>query len=175
MEYVESGSLAAVIKKFSPFKEHLVARYTKQVLSGLVYLHLQGIVHRDIKAANLIATKDGVVKLADFGVAMKLTETIKSMSIVGTPYWMAPEIVERTHHTTTACDIWSLGCTVIELYTGSPPYFHLDTMPALYRIVQDEHPPLPSDISIEMNDFLLKCFQKEPLIRIDAANLYKHE
>ena len=175
LEYIESGSLAAIIKRFTPFKENLVAFYVKQVLEGLCYLHSQGVVHRDIKGANLLTTKEGVVKLADFGVAMKLTETTKSMSIVGTPYWMAPEIVEQTGHCTTACDIWSLSCTVIELLTGSPPYFSLETMSALYRIVQDDCPPLPPNISSELKDFLLKCFQKEPLIRIDAPGLLKHD
>ncbi|CAG9322016.1 CDC15_2 [Blepharisma stoltei] len=174
LEFIESGSLAAIIKKFSPFQENLVAHFTKQVLEGLCYLHSQGVVHRDIKGANLLTTKEGVVKLADFGVAMKLTESTKSMSIVGTPYWMAPEIVEQTGFCTTACDIWSLGCTVIELLTGYPPYFELETMSALYRIVQDDCPPLPGNISPDLKDFLLKCFQKEPIVRVDAPTLLMH-
>lgn len=86
MEYVEIGSLAAINKKHGPFHESLVSIYIKQVLIGLVYLHSQGIVHRDIKGANILTTKDGVVKLTDFGVATKLSETTKSMSVVGTPY-----------------------------------------------------------------------------------------
>lgn len=174
LEFIESGSLAAIIKKFDPFPEHLVAHFTKQVLDGLCYLHSQGVVHRDIKGANLLTTKEGIVKLADFGVAMKLTESTKSMSIVGTPYWMAPEIVEQTGYCTTACDIWSLGCTVIELFTGQPPYYELETMSALYRIVQDDCPPIPGNISQDLRDFLMNCFQKEPLLRVDAPSLLKH-
>jgi len=175
MEYVEGGSLASILKKLGePFSESLVSKFVKQVLSGLFYLHSQGVVHRDIKGANILTAKDGEVKLADFGVATKLSETVKSMSFAGTPYWMAPEIVENGHGT-SACDIWSLGCTVIELITGFPPYYDLDVMPALYRLVQDPHPPLPSGISTKLTDFLLACFQKEPLIRVSASELLNHK
>ena len=86
LEYIENGSLSGIIKKYSSFQEHLVAFFISQVLQGLKYLHSQGIVHRDIKGSNILTTKEGTVKLADFGVAMKLTETTKSVSIVGTPY-----------------------------------------------------------------------------------------
>ncbi|ERN00041.1 hypothetical protein AMTR_s00105p00070700 [Amborella trichopoda] len=94
LEYVENGSLASIIKpnKFGPFPESLVAVYIAQVLEGLVYLHEQGVIHRDIKGANILSTKEGLVKLADFGVATKLTEAdVNTHSVVGTPYWMAPE------------------------------------------------------------------------------------
>ena len=163
--------MAGIIKKFNPFDEALVSVFIEQVLQGLSYLHSQGLVHRDIKGANLLTTKDGTVKLADFGVAMKLTESFKSMSIVGTPYWMAPEIVEQSGRCTTSCDIWSVGCTVIELLTGKPPYFELEPMSALYRIVQDEYPPIPSQASPVLRDFLIKCFQKEPFFRLSANEL----
>ena len=171
---MEIGSLSSIIKKFSSFQENLVAFFINQVLKGLKYLHSQGVVHRDIKGANLLMTKDGTVKLADFGVAMKLTESAKSMSIVGTPYWMAPEIVEQTGHCATSCDIWSVGCTLIELLTGKPPYYDLAPMSALYRIVQDEYPPLPTNISPDLKDFLIKCFQKEPFFRKSAQELLDH-
>jgi serine/threonine protein kinase len=174
LEYIENGSLSGIIKKYSAFKEHLVAFFISQVLQGLKYLHSQGVVHRDIKGANLLTTKEGTVKLADFGVAMKLTESTKNMSIVGTPYWMAPEIVEQTGRCSTSCDIWSLGCTVIELLTTKPPYYDLEPMSALYRIVQDDYPPLPPNLSNELKDFLIKCFQKEPFFRKSAQDLLEH-
>ena len=174
LEYIENGSLAESIKKFKTFQEPLVANFTRQVLKGLQYLHSQGIAHRDIKGANLLSTKNGTVKLADFGLAMKLTESIKSRSIVGTPFWMAPEIVQQNAGCNTSCDIWSVGCTVIELITGNPPYYELHPMCALFRIVNDEYPPLPEQVSGELRDFLLKCFQKEPLIRQSATDLLKH-
>ena len=113
---MESGSLACIIKRFGPFSETLVAVYIKQVLIGLDYLHKQGVVHRDIKGANILTTKDGVVKLADFGVATRLTELTEienSYSVVGTPYWMAPEIIEMRGHISTSCDIWSVGMSSV--------------------------------------------------------------
>jgi serine/threonine protein kinase len=89
LEYMENGSLAQFMKKFGSFSEPLVAMYIAQVLRGLAYLHEQGVLHRDVKGANILTTKDGLVKLADFGVAVKLSETTqnKANSVVGSPYW----------------------------------------------------------------------------------------
>ncbi|KAJ7949309.1 Protein kinase [Quillaja saponaria] len=176
LEYVENGSLANIIKpnKFGPFPESLVAVYISQVLEGLVYLHEQGVIHRDIKGANILTTKEGLVKLADFGVATKLTEAdVNTHSVVGTPYWMAPEVIEMSG-VCAASDIWSVGCTVIELLTCIPPYFDLQPMPALFRIVQDEHPPIPDSLSPDITDFLRQCFKKDARQRPDAKTLLSH-
>jgi len=198
LELMENGSLSNVIKtsKFGPFPESLIPVYVHQVLQGLAYLHAQGVVHRDIKGANILTTKEGVVKLADFGVAAKIGGEIgeaalgggggghnnstniddgesRDVSPQGTPYWMAPEVVEMKP-VTTAADIWSVGCLAVELLTGSPPYFDLQPMSALYNIVQDKHPPIPNDISDEMRDFLLNCFQKDPAARPSAEELLQH-
>ncbi|KAG0560320.1 hypothetical protein M758_10G166700 [Ceratodon purpureus] len=176
LEFVENGSLASIIKpsKFGAFPESLVAVYIAQVLEGLVYLHEQGVIHRDIKGANILTTKEGLVKLADFGVATKLTEAdMNTHSVVGTPYWMAPEVIEMSG-VSAASDIWSVGCTVIELLTCIPPYYELQPMPALYRIVQDPRPPLPEHVSDGITDFLLKCFQKDAKLRPDAKTLLNH-
>lgn len=174
LEYMESGSLQAIVKKFGTFPEQLVVLYLKQVLDGLAYLHEQGVIHRDIKGANILTTKDGHVKLADFGVATKLTDLEgTSASVVGTPYWMAPEIIELAGPS-TASDIWSVGCTIVELIAGSPPYYELAPMPALFRIVQDDHPPLPDSLSSACKDFLMQCFQKDPNLRVSAKQLLKH-
>ncbi|THC87729.1 hypothetical protein EYZ11_012827 [Aspergillus tanneri] len=143
-----------------------------QVLHGLLYLHEQGVIHRDIKGANILTTKQGLVKLADFGVASRTTGLSES-SVVGTPYWMAPEVIELSG-ATTASDIWSLGCTVIELLEGKPPYYNLQPMPALFRIVNDDHPPLPQGASPAVKDFLMQCFQKDPNLRVSARKLLKH-
>lgn len=108
IRYMENGSLSNVIKKFGSFSESLTAIYITQVLLGLSYLHNQGVLHRDIKGANILTTKDGQVKLADFGVAIKLSETQEDpqgQEVVGSPYWIAPEIIEMSTPT-TACDIW---------------------------------------------------------------------
>jgi serine/threonine protein kinase len=142
--YCEGGSLHTICKNFGKFPENLVALYMSQVLKGLLYLHEQGVIHRDIKGANLLLTKDGHVKLADFGVATK--SNVSEYSVVGTPYWMAPEVIELSG-ASTASDIWSLGCTVIELLDGKPPYHKLQPMQALFKIVSDDHPPLPDGAS----------------------------
>ncbi|KAH0891060.1 hypothetical protein HID58_053489 [Brassica napus] len=176
LEYVENGSLANIIKpnKFGPFPESLVTVYIAQVLEGLVYLHEQGVIHRDIKGANILTTKEGLVKLADFGVATKLNEAdVNTHSVVGTPYWMAPEVIEMSG-VCAASDIWSVGCTVIELLTCVPPYYDLQPMPALFRIVQDDSPPIPDSLSPDITDFLGQCFKKDSRQRPDAKTLLSH-
>ncbi|GMH37176.1 hypothetical protein BSKO_05049 [Bryopsis sp. KO-2023] len=184
LEFMENGSLANVIdpSNFGAFPENLVSVYIAQVLEGLRYLHSQGVVHRDIKGANILTTKEGLVKLADFGVAAKLQDkgTMNGLqgdyhnTVAGTPYWMAPEVIELTS-VTPAADIWSLGCLVIELLTGAPPYFDCQPFQALYRIVQDDCPPLPHPISPLLEDFLMGCFQKEPSGRMTAEELLQHD
>ncbi|CAG8822253.1 18191_t:CDS:2, partial [Gigaspora rosea] len=169
LEFCENGSLHNICRKFGKFPESLVAVYIRQVLEGLRYLHDQGVIHRDIKGANILATKEGLVKLADFGVAT----TKSDANVVGSPYWMAPEIIELSGATTSS-DIWSVGCVVVELLEGKPPYHHLDPMPALFRIVQDEHPPLPETASPVVKDFLMQCFQKDSNLRVSAKKLLKH-
>jgi len=206
LEYAENGSLARVVhpSRFGGFPESLAAVYAAQVLRGLAYLHSQGVVHRDIKGANILTTKEGVVKLADFGVATKGarrggavfggdedrgknastgdedetdggdgTVMDEENEALGTPYWMAPEVIEL-RSVTAAADIWSVGCTIIELLTSVPPYFDLDPMPALFRIVRDEHPPLPPGISEALKDFLLQCFRRNPKDRPTAEELMNH-
>ncbi|KAL8821207.1 MAG: hypothetical protein Q9223_000722 [Gallowayella weberi] len=160
------------LDNFGKFPENLVGLYMSQVLHGLLYLHEQGVIHRDIKGANILNNKQGLVKLADFGVATRTT-TLHESSVVGTPYWMAPEVIELSG-ATTASDIWSLGCTVIELLDGKPPYHKLQPMHALFRIVNDDHPPLPEGSSPVVRDFLMQCFQKDPNLRVSARKLLKH-
>lgn len=97
------------------------------------------------------------------------------LSFAGTPYWMAPEVIQEPSEATSACDIWSLGCTVIELMTGKPPYFDLNPWAAMTNIVREERPEFPADISPEMSDFLNCCFQKDPKKRTDASTLLRHK
>ena len=130
MEFVENGSLSTMLKKYGRLPEALVGVYTVQVLGGLHYLHEQGVIHRDIKGANILISTEGRVKLADFGVATKMDAAgfdTQANTVMGTPYWMSPEIIQMSGFT-TASDIWSVGCTVIELVSGSPPYFSLPPM-----------------------------------------------
>ncbi|TVY50017.1 Cytokinesis protein [Lachnellula occidentalis] len=174
LEYCENGSLHSICKSYGKFPENLVGVYMGQILLGLQYLHDQGVIHRDIKGANILTTKDGKVKLADFGVSTStLAGADKEAQVVGTPYWMAPEIIQLSG-ATPASDIWSLGCTVIELLEGKPPYHKLAPMPALFAIVNDDHPPLPEGVSPAARDFLMQCFQKDPNLRVSARKLLKH-
>ena len=173
LEYVENGSLHQMIKQSGKMGEHLVLIFVKQILEGLAYLHNQGIIHRDIKGANLLLTKNGVVKLADFGYSI-LNDKNKVNSIVGTACFMAPEVIEQKGNISPKCDIWSLGCTIIQLLTTRPPYYEFEPMAAMFRIVTDDCPPIPSGISNYLKDFLLKCFTKEPSKRPNAKELLVH-
>lgn len=155
LEYCENGSLQTILKKFGKFPESLVAVYISQVLEGLIYLHEQGVIHRDIKGANILTNKDGSVKLADFGVSSRAPTAVLDQSgksndgeaeVVGSPYWMAPEVIEQSG-ASTASDIWSVGCVVVELLEGKPPYGDLAPMQALWRIVQDESMRIPEGAS----------------------------
>ncbi|KAF2068869.1 hypothetical protein CYY_009812 [Polysphondylium violaceum] len=176
MEFIENGSLEKIIKRHGLLPESLVNVYIAQVLNGLEYLHRQGVIHRDIKAANLLISTDGSIKLADFGVATKVSDLSSDNpddSFAGTPYWMAPEVIQM-QGISTACDVWSLGCTIIELLTGTPPYFGLAPAAALYKIVQEDHPPIPQGISSALKDFLLNCFKKDENMRSSAKQLLIH-
>ena len=178
LEFIENGSLLTILKKFGKFPETLASVYTAQILEGLAYLHEQGVIHRDIKAANTLTTKDGEVKLADFGVATlsKAQRASGNMmeGALGSPYWMAPEIITM-EGAKPSSDIWSLGCTIIELMTGDPPYYSMPPMSAMYHIAETtEHPPFPDSISPELSDFLRRCFERDPEKRPSAVELLKH-
>ncbi|KAI8320484.1 kinase-like protein, partial [Martensiomyces pterosporus] len=175
MEYVENGSLSATLKSFGSFPEKLVLAYAVKIIEGLIYLHGRDVVHCDLKACNILTTKKGNTKLTDFGVSLnlKLRKPSDESVVAGTPYWMAPEIIQL-EGACMASDIWSLGCTIVELLTGKPPYSGMVQMAALYHIVEDDHPPIPEGISEELKDFLLQCFRKNPSDRPTAAQLMSH-
>ncbi|CAO3667237.1 hypothetical protein CU097_009917 [Rhizopus azygosporus] len=176
LEYVENGSLLNTLKSFgSSLPESLVANYCQRILSGLIYLHQQQVVHCDLKAANILTTKAGDVKLSDFGVSLnlKLKKNEDESIVSGTPFWMSPEVIELKGASSKS-DIWSLGCTIIELYTGKPPYSDLIAMTAMFKIVEDECPPIPDGVSAELHDFLMLCFRKNPIDRPTASELLDH-
>ncbi|XP_052188158.1 LOW QUALITY PROTEIN: mitogen-activated protein kinase kinase kinase NPK1-like [Diospyros lotus] len=178
LEFVPGGSISSLLGKFGSFPESVIRMYTKQLLLGLEYLHKNGIMHRDIKGANILVDNKGCIKLADFGASKKVVElaTITgAKSMKGTPYWMAPEVILQTGHSFSA-DVWSVGCTVIEMATGKPPWSQqYQEVAALFHIgTTKSHPPIPEHLSFEAKDFLLKCLQKEPDLRATAADLLQH-
>ncbi|KAL6047137.1 Four and a half LIM domains protein 1-like [Balamuthia mandrillaris] len=172
MEYVESGSLNSTMKKYGVFPESLLVLYVAQVLQGLAYLHDMNVVHRDIKGCNLLLTKEGTVKLADFG-SCKYAALDTQFTVVGTPFWMAPEIIEMQGGGKCS-DIWSLGRTVLELLTGKPPYWDSGSFAALFKMVDHPHPPLPDELSDNLRDFLLECFIRDVKKRPGPRELLKH-
>ncbi|KAI9271412.1 kinase-like domain-containing protein [Sporodiniella umbellata] len=178
LEYAEMGSLLNNIKSFGKFPEKLAASYTYKILSGLDYLHSQQVVHCDLKAANILTTKSGSLKLTDFGVSltMKMKEDETTGSPAGTPNWMAPEVIKLAGACTKS-DIWSLGCTIVEMLTGKPPYSGMHSFAALYKIVEDEELPIPKNLELseEARDFLSICFKKCPEDRPSAFTLMKHK
>ncbi|KAI8997264.1 kinase-like domain-containing protein [Pilobolus umbonatus] len=174
LEYVEMGSLYHNIKSFGKFPEKLAASYTYKILCGLNYLHNSEVVHCDLKAANILTTKTGGLKLTDFGVSLslKMKDNKLTGEPAGTPNWMAPEVI-KLNGVSTKSDIWSLGCTVVEMLTGKPPYSGMPSLAALYRIVEDDQPPIPTNVpmSREAIEFLLQCFNKNPDNRPTAHEL----
>ena len=157
-----------------------MAVYTRQILTGLEYLHANRIIHRDIKGANILVDSDGVVKLADFGASKQLQNVMSATgdlhSLKGTPYWMAPEVIKQTGHGRQA-DIWSVGCTVIEMLTGKPPWVQFNTqVSALFHIASSKEPPtMPADISAACRAFLLQTFARDPKHRPNASRLLQHD
>ncbi|SCU86135.1 LADA_0D12530g1_1 [Lachancea dasiensis] len=170
LAYCSQGSLRDLIKR-GPVEEMECKTYIKQTLCGLQYLHEQGVIHRDIKAANLLLDGHNVVKLADFGVSTRVNSM--AMTYAGSPNWMAPEVM-MGQGASTVSDIWSLGATVVEILTGNPPFHNLLNEAACYAIVHDEYLP-PKYLSSRCRKFIRTCFQKNVFQRATAQELLTHE
>uniref|UniRef100_A0A3Q1JMA8 non-specific serine/threonine protein kinase n=1 Tax=Anabas testudineus TaxID=64144 RepID=A0A3Q1JMA8_ANATE len=173
MEYClgSASDLLEVHKK--PLQEVEIAAITHGALQGLAYLHSHNMIHRDIKAGNILLTEPGQVKLADFGSA---SIACPANSFVGTPYWMAPEVILAMDEGQYdgKVDIWSLGITCIELAERKPPLFNMNAMSALYHIAQNESPMLQSSETDYFRNFVDSCLQKLPQDRPNSEELLKH-
>nr|CAB3498088.1 unnamed protein product [Digitaria exilis] len=170
------------IKFLSQFKhENIVQYYGSETIDERFYIYLEyvhpGSIHKDIKGANLLVDINGVVKLADFGMAKHLSTAAPNLSLKGTPYWMAPEVVRATLDKSAgydlAVDIWSLGCTIIEMFTGKPPWSGLEGPAAMFKVLRTD-PPIPDTLSPEGKDFLRCCFKRNPAERPTASKLLEH-
>jgi tRNA A-37 threonylcarbamoyl transferase component Bud32 len=178
MEFMGGGCLTEVLEQFEHVKlaEPAIAFACAETLKGLSYIHANNRIHRDIKSDNILLGTDGAVKLADFGYAAQLTQQKqKRNTIVGTPYWMAPELI-RGQAYDVKVDIWSLGIMCMEMCEGEPPYMEFPPLRALFLITTKGIPPLKESgkWSPELQDFLQKCLNKEPDQRPDAAALLRH-
>ncbi|KAL1262682.1 hypothetical protein QQF64_005421, partial [Cirrhinus molitorella] len=181
MEYCGGGSLQDIYHVTGPLSELQIAYVSRETLQGLAYLHSKGKMHRDIKGANILLTDNGDVKLADFGVAAKITATMaKRKSFIGTPYWMAPEVaaVEKNGGYNHLCDIWAVGITSIELAELQPPMFDLHPMRALFLMSKSNfQPPKLKDKtkwSTAFHTFVKISLTKNPKKRPTAEKLLSH-
>ncbi|XP_051500295.1 serine/threonine-protein kinase PAK 6-like [Myxocyprinus asiaticus] len=175
MEYLQGGALTNIVSE-ARLTEEQIATVCEAVLQALCYLHAQGVIHRDIKSDSILLTLDGRVKLSDFGFCAQISKDIpKRKSLVGTPYWMAPEVVSKRPYGTEV-DIWSLGIMVVEMVDGEPPYFSETPIAAMKRL-RDEPAPTARNvnkISPVLRDFLDSMLTRDPLMRASACDLLQH-
>ena len=178
-EYCENGSIEKMLKNYKKFSEKIIQKYTKEMLEGLEYLHAHSIIHRDIKGGNILVDRNGICKLSDFGVSKKIKDDLdktNSYSIKGTPNYMAPEIVKNNDIITRFSDIWSVGCTVIEMINGKPPWSHIkNPFNVLFQIANSKSPPdIPKNCSFNLRNFISCCLKINPYERLNVTQLLKH-
>ena len=188
-EWVPGGSISSLLRKFGPFPLPVIRKYLYQICTGLAYLHENGIIHRDIKGSNILVTDEGVCKLADFGASRRLRSSAgnsegseeqddmeQSLTMRGTPYFMAPEVFEERYGTKS--DIWSFGCVAFQMCSGLPPWkaSGIRNPYDLIRLLKESEdvPELPKDIDSKLESLIRACFQRDPSLRPSAETLLQH-
>ncbi|EHY56584.1 ATP binding [Exophiala dermatitidis] len=181
LEYVPGGSIAGMLKQYNTFQEPLVRNFTRQILEGLSYLHARNIIHRDIKGANILVDNRGAVKISDFGVSKKINFNGMNAapgtrtSLQGSVFWMAPEVVRQSGQSIKS-DIWSVGCLVVEMFTGSRPFPSMTTLQTLFAVgSNNEKPSIPDVASEDAKKFLNKTFEVDHEKRPSADELLKEK
>lgn len=184
LEYVAGGSVATMLTNYGPLPEALICNFVRQILTGLAYLHSMDIIHRDIKGANILVDNHGSVKISDFGISKRVETTIRTsmarqpkkggarVSLQGSVFWMAPEVVKQTAYTRKA-DIWSLGCLIVEMFTGTHPHPNCSQLQAIFKIGGKDQakPEVPDHLSKDVKDFLAKTFEYNHELRPSAEEL----
>lgn len=176
MEYVDGGSVQGRVELHKGLKEKHIAFIAREVLLGLQFLNGEKKIHRDIKAANILLSKQGAVKLADFGASRELTDTMaKCNTYIGSPYWMAPEVMKSESYD-GAADVWSLGITCIEMALVRPPHADVNALKVMAIIVDGRAPELPEDgkWSPTFREFVQLCLIKDPNVRANIKHLLRH-
>ena len=182
LEYISGGSVGSCLRKHGKFEESVVSSLTRQTLAGLSYLHAEGILHRDLKADNILLDTDGTCKISDFGIS-KRSDNIYgndvTNSMQGSVFWMAPEVIRSQGQGYSAkVDIWSLGCVVLEMFAGRRPWSKEEAIGAIYKLGSlNQAPPIPDDVSESIEPeavaFMLDCFTIDPGERPTAETLLK--
>lgn len=181
MEYMAGGSLSSIVSQYGALSEPLIKNFVRQIVTGLHYLHSRGIVHRDLKGANILLDGDGNLKLADFGASKHIqglplisenSEPCKS--IHGSLYWMAPEILKQERYGRKV-DIWSLGCVIIEMASGKHPWEGVKTYEELCANIANQHKPkMPNRLSPVCQDLVTKCIEYNKKERLNTSAILKH-
>ncbi|XP_069946381.1 serine/threonine-protein kinase 10 isoform X9 [Cherax quadricarinatus] len=182
LEYCDGGAMDSIMADlYRPLTEPQIAYVCKYLVNALVYIHEQKVIHRDLKAGNVLLTMEGGVKLADFGVSAKNKNTYdKRGTFIGTPYWLAPEVILCETFIDAKydykADVWSLGISLIEFAQMDPPNHEVSPVRVMLKIQKSDPPKLdyPSKYSKEFNDFISKCLVKDPALRPSAVELLQH-
>lgn len=184
LEYCAGGSVASQLRIYGALEASLISHHTSQLLQAMHYLHSRTmpVVHRDLKCSNILLTLDGIIKVADFGSSKRLAPGGKlecgEHTVVGSIYWMAPEVLENTSMLTTSADIWSIGCCVLEMATARHPWAdrHMDNMVVAFRVIVEsqELPPIANHLEHDVQDFIHACLQRDPALRPTVESLMEH-